>query len=70
MGIMKRMERAGHTTYTANRQGFIEKNGAGIATPHTPPIVKVLLKRMERAGHTTYTANRQGFIEKNGAGGP
>jgi hypothetical protein len=24
------MERAGHTTYTANRQGFIEKNGAGV----------------------------------------
>jgi hypothetical protein len=26
------MDRAGHTIYTANRQGFIEKNGAGIAT--------------------------------------
>jgi len=26
---MKMLERAGHTIYTANRQGFIEKNGAG-----------------------------------------
>jgi hypothetical protein len=27
--LLKRMERAGHTIYTANRHGFIEKNGAG-----------------------------------------
>ncbi len=25
---MKGMERASHTIYTANRRGFIEKNGA------------------------------------------
>ena len=29
MWIMKRMDWAGHTIYTANRRGFIEKNGAG-----------------------------------------
>jgi len=27
--LLKRMERAGHTIYTANRQGFIENVGAG-----------------------------------------
>ena len=37
-GIMKIMERSGHTIYTANRRGFIEKNGAG---GHYGPLAQI-----------------------------